>query len=63
MELGEGGVSISQLYAGDAEGPHITAGVVGGVQLLLTGDDLQRRASVTQGDASSSARKQHGAAW
>lgn len=42
VEVGEGRVSISQLDGGDAERPHVTAGVVGGVQLLLTGNYLQQ---------------------
>lgn len=36
VEVRKGRVSISQLYGGDAKRPDVTAGVVGGVQLLLT---------------------------
>lgn len=41
MHLGERGVSVCQLDGGDAQGPNVTAGVVGIVVLLLAGDDLR----------------------
>lgn len=37
VEVGQGRVPISQLDGGDAERPDVTAGIVGGVQLLLAG--------------------------
>lgn len=40
MHLSQRGVSIGQLDGCDAQGPHVTAGVVRVVVLLLTGDDL-----------------------
>lgn len=40
MEVGQGRVSVAQLDGGDAQRPDVAASVVGGVQLLLTGDDL-----------------------
>lgn len=42
VEFREGRVSISQLYGSDAEWPHITASIVGWVQLLLTRYYLQQ---------------------
>lgn len=41
MEVRERRVSISQLYGSDAQGPNVTTGIVGGVQLLLARNDLQ----------------------
>lgn len=41
VEVRQGRVSISQLDGSDAERPDITAGIVGSVQLLLAGYDLQ----------------------
>lgn len=41
MEVRQGRVSIAQLDGGDAERPDVTAGIVGGVQLLLAGYYLQ----------------------
>lgn len=40
MHLSQRGVSICQLDGRDAQGPHITAGVVRVVVLLLAGNDL-----------------------
>lgn len=44
MEVGQGRVSVAQLDGGDAQRPDVAASVVGGVQLLLTGDDLPVKA-------------------
>lgn len=43
MHLSQRGVSICQLDGGDAERPHVTAGIVGVVILLFTGYDLARQ--------------------
>lgn len=40
MEVGQGRVSVAQLDGGDAQRPDVAASIVGGVQLLLTSDDL-----------------------
>lgn len=40
VHLGQRGVSICQLDGGDAQGPHVAAGVVRVVVLLLAGYDL-----------------------
>lgn len=48
VEFGEGGVSVSELYGRDAEGPDVTASVVGRVQLLLAGDHLQHQHQGTE---------------
>lgn len=40
MEVGQGRVSVAQLNGGDAQRPDVAASVVGGVQLLLTCNDL-----------------------
>lgn len=41
VHLGQRRVSVRQLDGGDAQGPNVTAGVVGVVVLLLAGDDLR----------------------
>lgn len=43
MQLSQRRVSICQLDGCNAERPHITAGIVGVVVLLFTGDDLVTR--------------------
>lgn len=48
VEVRQGRVSISQLDGGDAERPDVTAGIVGGVQLLLAGYDLQAEGGVVK---------------
>lgn len=48
MHLGQRGVSICQLDGRDAKRPHITAGVVRGVVLLLTGYDLATKTPFKQ---------------
>lgn len=40
VHLSQGWVSICQLNGCDSQGPHVTAGVVGVIELLLTGYDL-----------------------
>ena len=40
VHLRQRGVSVRQLDGGDAQGPHVTAGVVGVVVLLLARDHL-----------------------
>lgn len=42
MELREGRISVAQLDGGDAQGPDVAAGVVGGVQLLLARYHLKK---------------------
>lgn len=42
MEVGQGRVSVAQLNGGDAQRPDVAASVVGGVQLLLTCNDLPK---------------------
>lgn len=42
MHLCQWGVSVGQLYGCDAQRPHITAGIIRVVILLLAGDDLAR---------------------
>lgn len=48
VEVRQGRVSISQLDGGDAERPDVTAGIVGGVQLLLASYDLQAEGGVVK---------------
>lgn len=43
MEVRQGRVSVAQLDGGDAQRPDVAASIVGGVELLLAGDDLPER--------------------
>lgn len=43
MRVEEGRVSVPQLDSCDPQGPDVTAGVIGGLELLLTSNDLPDR--------------------